>query len=429
MKADVRHFSLTLVLAAAAALGAGASGTATAAVSAAPPAAAPASDNKQTISRAVSKPLQDAQKAITDKKYDEALALLTEVEANTKKTPYDTFVMHQLRAYALSQAGRQAEAIPSYAAQVESGFLPPEDADRISRALAGISFQSKDYPKAIELGQKVIASGKANDDIWYMVAASHFFLDRPADATRVLNDYLADAAKNGRKPSEAALNLQLQIAVKAKDADGMVASLGKLVEFYPKPERWHDLLATLRDTRGRGADSEEYILNVYRLMRETGTLKDSQEIFELASLAVKRGSPGEASDAIKRGTDANSFTSEATKATAKDLLASAQTAEKADRATLAKFETEAKNAKTGEADVRLGQALLSYDQADKAAEALQRGITKGSLRNADEAQILLGIAYLKLGRKPDAESAFAATKGSNPKFGELARLWGIYAKS
>lgn len=419
MKANLRPVSLRLVLAIAA-LGAGCFGNI----------AAIAADSKQpSLSRAVAKPLQDAQKAITDKKYDEGLALLNEVEGNTKKTPYDTFVMHQMRAYALIQAGRSQEAIPSLVAQIESGFLSPEDAERISRVPVGISFQNKDYAQALELGQKVIAAGKANDDIWYVVAASQYVLDKAPDALRSLNDYYADAAKNNRKPPESTLDLHLQIATKTNNTDGTVAALEKLVEFYPKPEHWHDLLVTLRDTRGRAADSEEYILNIYRFMRETGTLKDGQEIIEMASLAVKRGSPGEASDAIRRGTEANSFTSEVNKGTARDLLQSAQTAEKIDRATLSKFETEAKNAKTGEADVRLGQALLSYDQADQALEALQRGIAKGSLRNPDEAQILLGIAYLKLARKPDAASAFAAAKGANPKFGELARLWGIYAKS
>jgi tetratricopeptide (TPR) repeat protein len=419
MNAFVRHLSRSLVLTVALAVGAASFSTGLLAADAKAP----------SVSKAVVKPLSDAQKAIQEKKFDEALATLNEVEANTKKTPYDTFVMHQLRAYALSQLGRQDDAIPSYVAQVESGFLAPEDADRISRALVAVNFQKKDYPKTIELGQKVIASGKAVDDIWYMVAASDYFLDKPADATRVLNDYYADVAKRGAKPTDAMVTLQLQIAAKSKDTRGMAAALEKMVEFYPKPERWHDLLVTLRDTNGRGADSEEYALNIYRLMRETSSLKDGQEIVEMASLAIKRGSPGEATDALKRGTEAGLLNGDGNKSAAKELQQSAAVAEKADRASLGKFETEAKAAKTGESDVRLGQAFLSYDQADKAVEALQRGIAKGSLRNADEAQILLGIAYLKLGRKPDAATAFAAAKSSDAKFGELARLWGIVAKT
>jgi tetratricopeptide (TPR) repeat protein len=424
MKAIVRNLSLGLLLAAASTAGLGIVSTAAVA------AAAEKAPKAPTISAAVAKPLMNAQKAIQDKKFDQALAILPEVESNAKKTPYDTFVMHQLRAYALTQLGRQDEAIPSYAAQVESGFLSPEDAARISRALVADAFQKKDYARTVESGQKVIASGAANEDIWYMVAAAHYLLDKPEESTRVLNDYFADNAKNGRKPSEPSLDLLYKSAAKTKNVDGMITALAKMVEFYPKPERWRDLLVTLRDARGgRGADSEEYTLNVYRLMRETGALTDSQEILEMGSLALNRGFPGEASDALKRGTAASAFKSDGDKKAAREIEQAAQASEKTDRASLVKIEAEAKGAKTGEADVQLGQAFLSYDQADKAVEALQRGIAKGSLKNADRAQILLGIAYLKLGRKPDAVTAFEGAKGGDPKLGELAKLWTIYAKS
>ncbi|MEO7775020.1 MAG: tetratricopeptide repeat protein, partial [Steroidobacteraceae bacterium] len=233
----------------------------------------------------------------------------------------------------------------------------------------------------------------------------------------------------GTKPAEGALSVLLQSAIKTKDQKGAIVALQKMVEYYPKPERWRDLLVLMRDSAGRSANDEEYTLNIYRLMRETGTLKDGNEFVEMATIALKRGSPGEASDAIKRGTAANALSTGGNKTASDVLRKSAEVAEKADRATLAKFETEAKSAKTGEADVRLGQAFLSYDQPDKALEALQRGIQKGSLRNPDEAQILLGMTYLKLGQKAEAQAAFSAGKGQDQKFGDLAQLWAIYARS
>jgi tetratricopeptide (TPR) repeat protein len=139
--------------------------------------------------------------------------------------------------------------------------------------------------------------------------------------------------------------------------------------------------------------------------------------------------PGEALSVIQRGMAANAFSSTSEKAAAERQMQTAKTLADADRAGLAKFEVEAKAAKAGEGDVRLGQALLSYDQYDKALEAIQRGIAKGSLRNADEAQILLGITLLRLGRKADAVAAFNATKGTDPKLSGLARLWALHAGS
>ena len=50
---------------------------------------------------------------------------------------------------------------------------------------------------------------------------------------------------------------------------------------------------------------------------------------------------------------------------------------------------------TGDSDVKLGAAYLSYGENDKAIEALQRGIGKGGVKDPDEAGLLLGIAYLR----------------------------------
>lgn len=419
MKMNNRNQLSALVLAVAAALGAGSLVTSQVTF---------AAEQKNAVSKAMVKPLSDAQKALQAKKYDEALAKLSEAETVPGQTPYDTFVLHQLRAAAYGQSGRQNEALPSYVAEVESGFMEPAEAERMARGVTALYYQNKDYAHAAEFGQKTIAAGQGNADTWFLVAHSLSLQGKDAEATKVLKDYLADAAKKGEKPSENSLILLTQISARAKDNKGVIDTLQLMVENYPKPETWRDLLMMLRDGGGRGPGSDAYTFNIYRMMRETGTLKEGNDFLEMAQLGIQLGSPGEASDALRRGTTANAYSAESDKAAAKKLQQTAQTLEDADRAGLAKFETEAKAAKSGEGDVRLGQTLLSYDQPDKALEAIQRGIGKGSLRNADEAQILLGIAYLRLGRKADAATAFGAAKGGDARFGNLAHLWAVYAR-
>jgi hypothetical protein len=79
--------------------------------------------------------------------------------------------------------------------------------------------------------------------------------------------------------------------------------------------------------------------------------------------------------------------------------------------------------------VRLGQAYLSFDQYDKAAEAIQRGIGKGSLKQPEEAQILLGIAQLKRKNADEASKAFKAIKGGDAKLTRIANLWALHARA
>ena len=56
----------------------------------------------------------------------------------------------------------------------------------------------------------------------------------------------------------------------------------------------------------------------------------------------------------------------------------------------------------------LGQIYLSYGQYDLAVAALNRGINKGGVQEADEAHMSLGIAYLQLGLRDLADEAFRA---------------------
>jgi hypothetical protein len=93
-----------------------------------------------------------------------------------------------------------------------------------------------------------------------------------------------------------------------------------------------------------------------------------------------------------------------------------------DKSTLEKQDAAARAKPTGDSDVKLGAAYLSYNDIPKAIEALQRGIGKGGVKNPDEAGLLLGIAYLRSGNKPEAKKAFE-TVTQDPTMTRIAKLW------
>jgi Tfp pilus assembly protein PilF len=98
-----------------------------------------------------------------------------------------------------------------------------------------------------------------------------------------------------------------------------------------------------------------------------------------------------------------------------------------DQASLPKIAADAAAAKTGAKDVGLGLAYFSYQQYDKAAEALTSGLAKGGVRSEPDARLMLGIAQLRAGKKDDAQKSFELVKG-DPKLERLAHLWEIRAK-
>jgi hypothetical protein len=113
------------------------------------------------------------------------------------------------------------------------------------------------------------------------------------------------------------------------------------------------------------------------------------------------------------------------KAKSEQMLENAERQVAEDRKTLPQFEKEATASKAGEADVKLGEAFLSYDQPAKAVEAIQRGIAKGGVKSLDDANLSLGRAFLAAGDPAQAATAFGLVK--KPDYSLLTQLWLIYA--
>jgi TolA-binding protein len=147
----------------------------------------------------------------------------------------------------------------------------------------------------------------------------------------------------------------------------------------------------------------------------------------MAQLAIEQGNPGEAQRILEKGFQKNVFADARSKDKNTRLLESAKKAAQTDLASLPKVEKDADAAATGDKNVGVGLAYLGYQQFDKASDQLNKGLTKGSVRNEAEAHLLLGIAQLKSGKKDDAVKSFKAVKG-DPNLERLAELWSLHAK-
>jgi hypothetical protein len=125
---------------------------------------------------------------------------------------------------------------------------------------------------------------------------------------------------------------------------------------------------------------------------------------------------------LERGIQKGAFTVARDKDHATRLLADAKTAVALDKSTLDKQDASARAKPTGDSDVKLGAAYLSYGQNEKAIEAINRGVAKGGVKNPDEAGLLLGIAYLRANNKPEATKAFQSVS-KDPAMTRIAKLW------
>ena len=379
---------------------------------------------KKTVSKDLAKPLKAAQDALQQKKYQDAISKLKEAEGNPKKTPYDQHIINQLEGYAYARTNNYPEAAKAFEAELNDGYIDPNDVQSRVKALAQINYQLKNYDKAIEYGNRTIKGGFADEEMMTLVGQS-YYLKGDWKGTQKFEDGLIDQQiKAGKTPKAEEVQLALSSCVKLNDMDCQTRELERMVAYDPKPEYWSNLLASLRNTQGM---SDRNTLQVFRLMNEVDALKEPSDYTEMAQLAIEQGSPGEAQQVLEKGLQKGIFTDKRLEDKNRRLLDSAKRAATTDQAGLSKAESEANAAPTGDKDVAVGLAYLGYKQYDKSVDLINKGLTKGSVKSEPEARLLLGIAQLKAGHKDEAMKTFHAVKG-DPNLERLANLWSLHAK-
>jgi tetratricopeptide (TPR) repeat protein len=381
-------------------------------------------DKKPTVSAAASKPLKAAQDALTAQDFPGALTHLKEAQDLPAKTDFDQFTIDQMYLFAYLHTNDYANAEKMLEAVIGSPYLDKADVPARVRMLAQINYQLKDYDKSIEYGNRAIKDGDANDDVYTIVDQSYYLKGDYKGALQALSTHIDNMIKNGQTPPEERLTLLMSACIKLNDADCTSHALDRIVSYYPKPVNWQNALYTMIQTPGQ---NEKVLLQLYRLALDVDVLKRPEDYIEMANLANTQGSPGEAERVLEAGQKKGIFTDAAIKAHATQMLAAAKKQAELDTASLPKIAADAAAAKSGTKDVGLGLAYYSYQQYDKAADALNAGLAKGDVKNEADARLLLGIAQLHAGKKDDALKTFDSVKG-DPKLEHLAALWKIRAQ-
>jgi Tfp pilus assembly protein PilF len=375
-----------------------------------------------TVSKPLMKPLTASQVASKAEKWPECLAAAREADALPDKTAYDTYVVNEMIGFCAVRANDNATAALAFEKLLDSEFTDAARKSSLLRSLMQLSYMAKNYPKAIEFGNRAIREGSANDEIRLLIAQAYYLQPDYKGTMSFIEGWVAETEKAGGVPSDNTLGLFLSSCVKLEDDACMMRALMKQAAYHPKPETWNNLVALLL----RSA-TDDGILEVYRLASEVDAMRRGEDYLEMAQLATDRGLPGEAEAALQAALAKKNFADPKSAEAAARMLATAKTQAAADKATLSK-QAQAASGKSGQVDVRMGQAFLSYGQYPEALAAIQRGIGKGTIKNMAEAQLALGHTYLRMGNKPEALKAFNSVKGDE-LMTRLASLWALQARS
>ena len=348
------------------------------------------------------KPLMDA------KNYTEVQNRVTQAEAFPDKTPYETYVLNRMKLSVATASGNDAASIAALEAIMASGKLPATDKNNFTQALAGMYYNSKNYPKAIEWFKRYQAESATPEAVTPALVRSYYLSNDYANAVKLLRPQLEAADKAGKAPSSEDLRLFASAAAKVKDDSAYLYGLEELARYYPNDDYWMDMIN--RGIVRRPGFAENNITDVLRLEFAAVKVMTPEMYTELAELALKDGFPTEAKKVVDAGFTAGALGTGSAAAKHRQLRDRATKEAANDAKNIASGEAGAAKSKTGAGLVNLGWAYVTMDQFDKGIGFIEQGIAKGGLKAPDEARLRLGMAYARAGQKDKAIQTFQTVK-------------------
>ncbi len=367
------------------------------------------------------KPLGEAQKLMGEKKWKEALAVINEkVVPISGKSAYEEQVTNEFKAACLVQMKDYAGVAKVYEAMLAANQVPADQVGQRLNTLAELYLSLGDYSKGIEAYERYLKNNPATTEVNTGLMQAYFKKGDYKNAAEFAQK-LIKQAEAAKKPAD---KNWLQILgysySKLGNNSAYADVLAKLLELYPSPEYWNDML---KIARNEVTYSDREKIEYYRLKKAVGAMT-AEDYNDMAELSLSMLDSGDAKAAIEAGLAAGVVPN--SERTTK-LLNRAKADAVADLATLDATAKEAAGKPNGEPLAKIGAAYLGHGLNDKAISTIQSAIAKGGLKAIDESYVRLGVAYLNSGKKAEAIKAFQSVSDKS-NLARVAQLWVMYAK-
>jgi len=362
--------------------------------------------------------LTKAQDFVNAQKYAEAKAVLDKINNGRRLNDTEKAQLWNFYAYIAFSQEKYKEAITAYNTLLEQPGLQPQVRISTIYTLSQLYFLTENYPRALEkIKLWIKLSEKPSPDAYALLGQAYYKLGQFKNAIPALKKAIELRKASGKPIKENWYLLLRATYYELKDYKSMVIVLKELVTLFPKVQYYRDLAGSysqLGDTKKQ--------LGIMESMYDKGYLTKGSQLRNLANLYLMHGIPLKSAKVLD--TALQQGTLEKTEKNLR-LLSQAWLQAREDQKAIGPLTEAAKNSKSGETWVNLGQAYVNLDQWPQAIKSIEKGLKINGVKKPDSAYILLGMGYYNLKQMKKARSAFkqalSVSKSKHNK--KSARQW------
>lgn len=358
-------------------------------------------------SSAVARPLNTALAAAAQKKWPDALtAAKSAMEA--AKSDYEKGKVNQVLANIYLNLGDDANAVAAAeaAADTPAESIAPDDKVQIYYVGAALALNNKHYEKAATYAKQMIALN-ASDPRQQDVIAKALYASGDPTAPAYFQKQVDAAVATGKAPTRDVVGMLMNSQLKAKDEAGAERTLEQSLLWFNDKNDWQQIIDVALSTSGI-RDIDAVMLGRLLFICGAPVGKDDAEL--LGQPMQRMALYGDAQQAAAHG--------------ATLTIDAARVAQ--DKASMPQ-QIAAGASQNGIYNVKLAEALYSYQMYAEAEAAAKLGLSKGGA-DASEGQMLVGMSQVQQGKYADAIASFGQVQGGSAATAKAARLWTIYAK-
>lgn len=376
---------------------------------------------KPKISKALGKPLSDAQKAFSAKDWPTMIADMKLAQAVADQTDYDKYIVNYYTGLAYYNSGDKTQATDYFVAAAELTAASPEDHASALHIAIDLENQARNYAKEIELGLIAEKAGALNSPAAAELAVAYYNTNDYVNAKLYAQKSIDADTAAGKTPDRAAYQVVLMSQNRQKDVPGELATLALMSKDFGDPEDWGNFIDVSLGTLPTLPSREVAALYYYRLRLTVGAKTSSADYLLMCDLSLGLRYPGEAQRTVQAGIKAGVLDQSQPKVAA--CMNKANAAARTDEPALAAADAAAAKGANAAGDLSVAEDYYGYDRYADAARVAQRAIAKGGPK-AIEAQLLVGVIQAIQGDAAAAQS-LAAVRG-DAALEKAAGAWMLY---